>query len=166
MGGREFSRSGHWRAFWRSGHWRALWRMLSGSGHWRALWRTLSGSGHWRALWSGGAELAGTSGDEGERRGGSSISSSALQSIKSPSMSSRPRCTISSPSATVQGAELHSALTPSTAGFLVVGIVAGSHTWSDGLGSTSVAIIRSVARLRAGSQIAAGNGSPSSVGSG
>ncbi len=47
-----------------------------------------------------------------------------------------------------------------------MGTVAGSRTWSDGLGSTSGAIIRSVARLSAGSQIAAGNGSPSSVGSG
>ncbi len=64
------------------------------------------------------------------------------------------------------GAELHSALTPSTACSLVMGTVAGSRTWSDGLGSTSGTIIRSVARLSAGSQITAGNGSPSSVGSG
>ncbi len=64
------------------------------------------------------------------------------------------------------GAELHSALTPSTAGSLVVGTVASSRTWSDGLGSTSRAIFRSVAWLCAGSLIAAGNGSPSSVGSG
>ncbi len=47
-----------------------------------------------------------------------------------------------------------------------MGTVAGSRTWSDGLGSTSGTIIRSVARLSAGSQNAAGNGSPSSVGSG
>ncbi len=41
-----------------------------------------------------------------------------------------------------------------------------NHTWSDVLGSTSGTIFRSVARLCAGSLIAAGNGSPSSVGSG
>ncbi len=78
-----------------------------------------------------------------------------------PSLSSSPRGLISSPSAAVQGAELHS-----TACFLVMGTVAGSRTWSDGLGSTSGAIFRSVARLCAGSLIAEGNGSTSSVGSG
>ncbi len=36
--------------------------------------------------------LDGTSRDDGERRGGSSISSSVSQSISSPSMSSSPRC--------------------------------------------------------------------------
>ncbi len=65
-----------------------------------------------------------------------------------PSMSSIPRCIISSPSAEVHGTELHS-LTPSTACSLVVGTVVGS-----------------VARLCAGSLILAGNGSPSSMGSG
>ncbi len=44
--------------------------------------------------------LDGTSGDDGERRGGSSISRSVSQSIRSPSMSSSPGCIISSPSAT------------------------------------------------------------------
>ncbi len=75
-----------------------------------------------------------------------------------PSLSSSPRGLISSPSAAVQGAELHS-----TACSLVMGTVAGSRTWSDGLGSTSGAIFRSVARLCAGSLIAEGNGSTSSV---
>ncbi len=46
-------------------------------------------------------------------------------------MSSSPRCIISSPSAALQGPELHSALTPSTAGSLMVGTVLGSRTWSD-----------------------------------
>ncbi len=104
--------------------------------------------------------------DDGERRGGTSISRSVSRSIRSPTKSSSPRCKISSPSATVQGAELNSALTPSTAGSLVVGTVAGSRTWSDVLGSTSGAILCSVARLCDGSLIAAVNGSPSSVGSG
>ncbi len=107
-----------------------------------------------------------TSGDDGERRGGSSISRAASQSIRSRSMSSSPRSINSSPSAAVQGAELHSALTLSTACSLVMGTVAGSRTWSDGLGSTSRMIIRSVARISAGSQTAAGSGSPSSVGLG
>ncbi len=77
---------------------------------------------------------AGTT-EEGE--GGISYSNSVSQSIKSSSMSSSPRYIISSISAVVQGAELHSALTPSTAGSLVVGIVAGPRTRSDGLGRTS-----------------------------
>ncbi len=53
---------------------------------------------------------------------------------QSPSQLNPPPCPavpdvqISSTSAVVQGAELHSALTPSTAGSLVVGIVAGSRT--------------------------------------
>ncbi len=47
---------------------------------------------------------------------------------EAPSMSSSPRCIISSPSAAVQGVELHSALTLSTACSLVVGTVAGSRT--------------------------------------
>ncbi len=68
--------------------------------------------------WMGPAEMK----ERGE--GGISITSSVLKSIKSPSMSSSPRCTISSPSAVVQEAELHSALTPSMAGSLVVGTVA------------------------------------------
>ncbi len=60
VGGREFSRSGHWRALARSRHWRALarsqhWRALARSRHWRALarsrhWRALARSRHWRAL--------------------------------------------------------------------------------------------------------------------
>ncbi len=54
-----------------------------------------------------------------------------------PSLSSSPRCNIGLPSATVQGAELHSALTPSTACSLVMGTVTGNRTWSDGLGSIS-----------------------------
>ncbi len=112
--------------------------------------------GHFRGAGTGESEapsgLDGTSRDDGERRGGISYSSSVSQSIKSPSMSSSHRCRISSPSATVQGAELHSALTPSTAASLVVGIVAGSRTWSDVLGSTSEAILCSVARLCAGSR--------------
>ncbi len=72
--------------------------------------------------------LDGTSGDDGERRGGSSISRAASQSIRSRSMSSSPRSINSSPSAAVQGAELHSTLTPSTACSLVMGTVAGSRT--------------------------------------
>ncbi len=152
-GGRSGREGGHFRGAGTGGHFRG-----AGTG------------GHFRGAGTGESEapsvLDGTSGDDGERRGGISYSSSVSQSIKSPSMSSSPRCRISSPSATVQGAELHSALTPSTAGSLVVGIVTGSRTWSDVLGSTSGAILCSVARLCAGSQIAAGNGSPSSVGSG
>ncbi len=110
--------------------------------------------------------LDGASGDEGERRGGKSASRSVSQSMRSPSKSSSPRCTISSPSVAVQGAELHSALSPSTACSLAAGTVAGSRTWSDGLGSFSGAILRSVARYCTGSLNAVGIGSPSSVGSG
>ncbi len=47
----------------------------------------------------------------------------------------------------------------------MMGTVAGSRTWSDGLGSTSEDILCSVARRCTGSRIVAGNGSPSSVGS-
>ncbi len=160
------------RCGWEGGHFRGA----GTGGHFRGA----STGGHFRGAGTGGSEvpsgldkgtkdeggLDGTSGDDGERRGGSSISSSVFQSIKSPSMSSSPRCIISSPSATVQGVELHSALTLSTAGSLVMGTVADSRTWSDGLGSTSEVILCSVARLCAGLQIAVGNGSPSSVGSG
>ncbi len=105
------------------------------------FWRGAGMGGHWRGAGTGGRRqeagtgeseapsgLDGTSGDDGERRGGISYSSSVSQSFKSPSMSSSPRCTISSTSAAVQGAELHSALTPSTTGSLVVVIVAGSCT--------------------------------------
>ncbi len=53
--------------------------------------------GRWRGVGTGESEapsgLDGTSGDDGERRGGISYSSSVSQSIKSPSMSSSPRCT-------------------------------------------------------------------------
>ncbi len=93
-----------------------------------------------------GGGLDRTSGDDGERRGGSSISRASSQSIRSHSISSSPRCVSSSPSAAVQGAELHSVLTPSTACSLVMGTVAGSRTWSDGLGSISEVILCSVAR--------------------
>ncbi len=100
------------------------------------------------------------------RRVSKSASRSLSQSIRFPSKSSSPRCTISSPPATVQGEELHSALSPSTACSLGASVVAGSCTWSDGMGSVSGAILRSVALHCSGSLIAAGNGSPSSVGSG
>uniref|UniRef100_A0A671NGM3 TBC1 domain family member 19-like n=1 Tax=Sinocyclocheilus anshuiensis TaxID=1608454 RepID=A0A671NGM3_9TELE len=80
--------------------------------------------------------------DEAETsRGGKSASSSVSQSIRSPSKSSSSRCTISSPSAAVQWAELHFALSPSTACSLAVGTVAGSRTWSYGLSSTSGGIV-------------------------
>ncbi len=107
-------------------------------------------------------ELDETSGDDGKWRGGSSISRAASHSIRSRSMSSSPKCVSSSPSAAVQGAELHSVHSLLSRG----GHCRGSRSWSDGLGSTSGLITRSVARLSAGSQIAAGNGSQSSVGSG
>ncbi len=64
-----------------------------------------------------------------------------------PWRSSSPSCIISSPSAAVQGAELHSRLTPSMACSLVVGTVAGSRTWSESN------FRGSVARPSAGSQI-------------
>ncbi|XP_016107363.1 uncharacterized protein [Sinocyclocheilus grahami] len=73
--------------------------------------------------------------EEGGRRGGKSTSSSVSQSIRSPSKSSSQRYIISSPSATVHWAELHSALSLSTACSLAGGTVAGSRTQSDGLGS-------------------------------
>ncbi len=151
------------RSGWEGGHFRGA----GTGGHFRGAGTGESGapSGLDKGTRDEGG-LDGTSGDDGERRGSSSISRSVSQSIRSPSKSSSPWCIISSPLATVQGAELHSALTPSTAGSLVVGIVAGSRTWSDVLGSTSGAILCSVTRLCAGSRIAAGNGSPSSVGSG
>ncbi len=53
--------------------------------------------------------------------------------------------TISSPSAAVQGAELHFLLSPFTACSLGAGIAAGSRTWADGMGSVSGAIPHSVA---------------------
>ncbi len=68
--------------------WRVDTRPFSRNGYWRALSR----SGHWKALSRGGHWR-----------------------IWRPLLSSSPRSIISSPSATVQGAELHSALTPSTA---------------------------------------------------
>ncbi len=49
----------------------------------------------------------------------------------SPSELHRPRSIISSPSAMVQGAELLSAFSLSTAFSLVAVVVAGSQTWSD-----------------------------------
>ncbi len=111
--------------------------------------------------------LDGTSGDDGERRGGSSISRAASQSIRSRAMSSSPRCINSSPSAAVQVAELHSALIPSTAVSLKEGIVAGSRTLTDVICSSgSAAIVRSVTPCDDGSSVAAGSGSPSAVCSG
>ncbi len=73
VGGRAFSRSGHWRTLSRSGHWRAL----SRSGHWRigSPLRLDKGTKD-----EGG--LDGTSGDNGERRGGNLISRSVSQSIR------------------------------------------------------------------------------------
>ncbi len=142
---------GHWRGAGTGGHWRGAgtgghWRGAGTGGHWRDAgtgghWRGAGTGGRWRGAGTGESEapsgLDRTSGDDGGRRGGISYSNSVSQSIKSSSMSSSPRCIISSISAVVQGAELHSALTPSTAGSLVVGIVAGSRTRSDGLGRTS-----------------------------
>ncbi len=49
----------------------------------------------------------------------------ALSDLKPPSLSNSPRSIISSPSVAVQGAELHTMLTPSTA---CLGTVAGSRT--------------------------------------
>ncbi len=74
-------------------------------------------------------------------------------------MSSSPRCINRSSSAAVQVAELHSALTPSTAGSLKVGVVAGSRTLTD-------VICSSVTPCGDGLSVAAGSGSPSAVGSG
>ncbi len=113
------------RSGWEGGHFRGA----GTGGHFRGVGTGCSGAPSGLDMGTrdeGG--LDGTSGYDGERRGGDSNSSSVSQSIKSPSMSSSPRRIISSPSATVQGAELHSALTPSTAGSLVVGTVAGSRT--------------------------------------
>ncbi len=155
-------------------------RASGGAARWQGWRRQERVGGHLWGAATGGSEapsgldkgtkdeggLDGTNGDDGEKRGGSLNSSSVSQSIRSPSMSSSPRCIIRSLSAMVQGAELHSMLTPSMAGSLVVGTIAGSHTWSDGLGSISGVIFRSVAQLCASSLIAVGNGSPSSVGLG
>ncbi len=111
--------------------------------------------------------LDGTSGDDGERRGGSSISRAASQSIRSRSMSISPRCINSSPSAAVQVAELHSTITPSTAGSLKAGVVAGSRTLTDVICSSgSVVILSSVTPCGDGSSVAVGSGSLSAVDSG
>ncbi len=65
------------------------------------------------------------------------------------------------------GVELLSALLLSMAFSLVVGVVAGSRTWSDvTCSSGSAAILRTVAPCGNGSSVAAGSGSRSSVGSG
>ncbi len=101
--------------------------------------------------------LDGTSRDDGESRGGGSISRAASQFIKSRSMSSSPRGMNSSPSAAVQGAPLHSMLTQPMAGSLVVGRVASSCTCSDVLcSSSSVAIRGSVAPCDDGSSVSGG----------
>ncbi len=72
------------------------WRILSRSGHWRIESSLKARQGNQRQRRAGR-----TSGNDGARRGGSSISSSLSQAIRSPSMSCSPRCIISS--ATVQG---------------------------------------------------------------
>ncbi len=101
--------------------------------------------------------LDGTSGGDGERRGGSSISRSVSQSIRSPSMSSSPSCIISSPSAMMQGAELLSALSLSAAFFHVAGSVASSRTLTDVIsGCGSAAILSTVAPCGDGSSVSGG----------
>lgn len=61
----------------------------------------------------------------------------------SPSVWHSPCAILSSPSATLQGAELLSALSLSVALSLVAGVVAGSHTWFvDGLSVAAVLALR------------------------
>ncbi len=128
-----------------------------------------SGTGAHSGLNSGTGALSGLNSGTGALSGFNtgtgalSASQSMSPSITSPLQSSCPRSIISSPSATVQGAELLSALSLSAAFSLVAGSVAGSHTAC----SSGYAAIRcSVAPCSDGSSVAAGDGSPSAVGSG
>ncbi len=101
--------------------------------------------------------------DKGGRRGGRS----AYKYIRYPSAFHSPRSINSSPSAKVQWVELLSAISLAMAFSLMAGVVAGSRTRSDVTRSSgSAAILSSVAPRCDGSSVAAGSGSPSSVGSG
>ncbi len=85
----------------------------------------------------------------------------------SPLLWHNPHAILRSPSAAVQGVKLLSALTPSAAFSLKVGVVAGSRTLTDVISSSgSAAILSSVALCGDGSLVAAVSGSPSAVGSG
>ncbi len=95
------------------------------------------------------------SSDKGGRRGGMSAYISKSDSTE-----------LSSPSAMVQWVKLPSALSLSMTLSPVASSEAGSRTWSDVMGSSSGAILSTVAPLGSGSSVAAGSGSPSAVGSG
>ncbi len=113
---------------------------FSRSGHWRIVSILRAGQGNQRRRRAGQDQRGWR-----ERRRGSLISCSVSQSIRSSSISSSPKCIISSLSAAVQAFSL------------MVGTVAGSRTWSDGLSSTSEANLCSVTWLCAGLWIAVGN---------
>ncbi len=93
MGGLPDDSGGGGRSRWEGEHFRGA----GTGGHFRRA--GTGGSGAPSGLDMGTRDeggLDGTSGDDGERRGGNLNSSSVSQSMKSPSMFSSPRCIISS----------------------------------------------------------------------
>ncbi len=141
------NQQGHWRAGRsRQGHWRAGRSRPGALESWTEPAGALEGAGEEQAWKDAGKEQAregageeralenlkppqGWTGPAGTTERAEGASRTPAQS---PSHLSPPPCpavpdVLSAPP-TVQGAELHSTLTPSTAGSLVVGIVAGSRT--------------------------------------